>query len=124
KPIGPQLLKEQMFENTDLNQEGKGRGNIFAKPPSEVDLHIEMLVGNHGNMSNGEILQLQISTFEKLLDQAIASGMDEITFIHGSGNGVLKNAIHKKLSKLPGIKFFKDAKKEKFGYGATTVGLG
>ena len=72
-------------------------------------------------MQNSEILNLQITTFETVLENAIATGMEEITFIHGAGNGVLKNSIHKLLSVNKNIKYFKDARKEKFGYGATQV---
>jgi hypothetical protein len=121
KAIDPQVLKEQMFQKHETNE--KEKEQKIGKPLKEVDLHIENLIDNHRNMSNGEILQLQIQTFEKTLDQAIASGMDEIIFIHGAGNGVLKNAIHKILSNSSGIKFYKDARKEKFGYGATIVGI-
>jgi dsDNA-specific endonuclease/ATPase MutS2 len=47
--------------------------------------------------------------------------MDEITFIHGIGNGVLRKEIHKYLSHLGNIKYFQDTQKSRFGYGATLV---
>jgi dsDNA-specific endonuclease/ATPase MutS2 len=103
---------------------GLASKNLRISPaPNIVDLHIEKLVNDFQNMKNAEILELQLKTFEKYLDQAIASGLNEITFIHGAGNGILKNAIHKKLSKMSEIQFYQDAQKEKFGYGATLVGL-
>lgn len=95
----------------------------ISRPAKEVDLHIEKLVNDRSGMSNSQILKLQMETFEKNLDNAIASGMDEIIFIHGTGNGVLRDQIHKSLSKNKLIKFFQDARKEKFGYGATLVRL-
>jgi dsDNA-specific endonuclease/ATPase MutS2 len=49
--------------------------------------------------------------------------MDEIVFIHGVGNGILRMEIHKRLGKHAYVQFFKDAMKEKFGYGATLVKL-
>mgnify|MGYP001801331685 FL=1 len=67
------------------------------------------------------MLELQLTTFEEKLDQAIATGMDEITFIHGVGSGVLRDAIHKRLSTMKNINYFQDAMREKFGYGATRV---
>ncbi len=36
------------------------------------------------------MLRLQMEVFEKNLNYAIATGMDEISFIHGIENGVLK----------------------------------
>jgi dsDNA-specific endonuclease/ATPase MutS2 len=47
--------------------------------------------------------------------------MDEITFIHGAGSGALKNELHRQLGKNQHVQYFKDALKEKFGYGATLV---
>lgn len=91
------------------------------RPPASVDLHIEKLTDDYGLMSNSEMIQLQMKTFESNLNDAIVSGMDEIVFIHGIGNGVLRKNIHKYLSQLKGIKYFKDSQKTNFGYGATTV---
>ncbi|WP_018344066.1 Smr/MutS family protein [Cytophaga aurantiaca] len=95
----------------------------FDEPEAEVDLHIEKLDADWNSLTPMQIMHTQTTTFEKKLDQAIACGMDEITFIHGVGNNVLKNELHKRLSKDKRIDFFKDAKKERFGYGATLVKL-
>lgn len=116
KPIDIHNLKEKIF------QPAEGNHSVGVQPPAKViDLHIDKLVADHSEMSNSEMLDLQLKTFEQALDQAIASGMSEITFIHGIGNGTLKNALHKKLSQEQEIKYYKDAMKEKFGYGATLV---
>ena len=93
----------------------------FPRPPKEVDLHIEKLTKDYDLMSNSEMLKLQLEVFEKNLNYAIAGGMDEISFIHGIGNGVLRKEIHRYLSQLPNIKYFKDTQKSPFGYGATLV---
>ena len=74
-------------------------------------------------MSNSAMLKLQLDTFQDALDRAMAANMHEIVFIHGAGNGILRKEIQKLLSRTPGIKFYEDAKKEKFGYGATLVRL-
>jgi len=95
----------------------------FDEPESEIDLHIEKLDADWNSLTPMQIMHTQTTTFEKKLDQAIVCGMDEITFIHGVGNNVLKNELHKRLSKDKRIDFFKDAKKERFGYGATLVKL-
>ncbi|UJP65007.1 Smr/MutS family protein [Mongoliitalea daihaiensis] len=93
----------------------------FPKPPKEVDLHIEKLTKDHSLMSNSEMLKLQMEVFEKNLNYAIAAAMDEISFIHGIGNGILRKEIHRYLSQLPNIKYFKDTQKSPFGFGATLV---
>jgi hypothetical protein len=121
---GPGTFKvptEQVIENMFSPSEPKP--SVLSKPAKEIDLHIDKLVASSSKMSNSEMLKIQLEAFEKNLDTAIATGMDEIIFIHGVGNGVLRQEIHKLLSKNKLIKFFQDARKEKFGYGATLVRL-
>ncbi len=92
-----------------------------TKPAAVVDLHLEKLTGDTGKLSNTEKLTLQISTFERQLEAAIAAGMNDITFIHGAGQGVLRTELHRRLSKHQNVQYFEDAQKQKFGYGATFV---
>lgn len=93
------------------------------KPTATVDLHIEKLAKEALMMGPPEMLEIQLKTFEIQLENAIAHAMTEITFIHGVGNGVLRDELHRRLGKNPQVKFFQDAQKEKFGYGATRVSL-
>jgi hypothetical protein len=107
--------------NEALNPSKKSPPLEYPRPPKEIDLHIEQLTKEHDLMSNSEMLKLQMEVFERNLNYAIASGMDEISFIHGIGNGVLRKEIHKYLSQLENIKYFQDTQKSRFGYGATLV---
>ncbi|WP_026464878.1 Smr/MutS family protein [Adhaeribacter aquaticus] len=105
-------------------QEAPTEVYTLKAPPHEVDLHIEKLTEiDPALMSNSEMLKLQLRTFQDNLDRALAANMHEIVFIHGTGNGVLRQEIHKILSRNKLIKYFEDARKEKFGYGATMVKL-
>jgi hypothetical protein len=98
-------------------------GPVVA-PPHEFDLHLEALrPDNKEDLSNTAILRLQLDAFEDALSRALATNMHEIVFIHGMGNGVLRKEIHRQLSRNKDIKFFEDARKEKFGFGATLVRL-
>ena len=101
----------------------KPAGPIVA-PPHELDLHLEALrPDNTEELSNTAILRLQLDAFEDALSRALATNMHEIVFIHGMGSGVLRKEIHRQLSRNKDIKFFEDARKEKFGFGATLVRL-
>lgn len=122
KPLDAEKLKEQMFTKNEPIAT-KTATTFVQAPDYEIDLHIENLTKDAPVMDNGEILKLQLNTFENKLENAIASGMSEIIFIHGVGNGVLRTEIHKRLSKNDDIQYFEDARKEKFGYGATSVKL-
>jgi hypothetical protein len=93
----------------------------LEKPGQVVDLHIEKLAADASRLSNDAMLKTQLATFESSLEMAIANGMEEITFIHGAGSGALKNELHRRLGKNQHVQYFKDAQKEKFGYGATLV---
>ena len=93
-------------------------------PPHEFDLHLEALRPDAPeDLSNTAILRLQLDAFEDALSRALATNMHEIVFIHGVGNGVLRKELHRQLSRNKDIKFFEEARKEKFGFGATLVRL-
>ncbi len=121
--IKPEVIKENMLYNNhrqDIPMKTAVPSTI-SKPKMEIDLHIEKLTPHSFSMTNSQILQLQLDTFDKKLDDALVGNFPEVTFIHGVGNGVLRNEIHKRLSKHPHVEYFQDAQKEKFGYGATLV---
>jgi DNA-nicking Smr family endonuclease len=121
KPLNPETLKESLLSP---KEESRAKHQIkLTRPPAQVDLHIEELTDAHDTMNNSEMLGLQLQTFEEKLDQALATGMDEITFVHGVGSGTLRREIQKRLSGMKSILYFQDAQREKFGYGATLVRL-
>jgi hypothetical protein len=112
--IDPQKLKESFFKPAEEKQQ-------VDKPAAEVDLHIEKLRNDYQFLDNSEILNIQLNHFKKMLDAAIVHQMPAIVFIHGAGNGILRNELHKLLGKNQKVQTFMDAQKEKFGYGATRV---
>ena len=96
----------------------------LVAPPHEVDLHFEALRPDApADLSNTAIMREQLDAFEDALSRALATNMHEIVFIHGTGNGTLRKEIHRQLSRNKDIKFFEDAQKAKFGFGATLVRL-
>ncbi len=117
-PVDAAQLQSQLADKLAQNESFK-----LKAPEHEVDLHIEKLTDDHRNMSNSAMLKLQLERFQDALDRAMAANMHEIIFIHGTGTGVLRKEIQKILSRTSGIKYFEDARKEKFGYGATLVRL-
>lgn len=118
EPLNAQTLVEKMFEKNEPEPAVPAK---IERPASVIDLHIEKLTRDFLTLSNTQMIEIQLKTFDTQLEKAIASGMDEITFIHGVGNGVLRTELHRRMSKHKNVKFFEDAQKEKFGYGATKV---
>lgn len=89
---------------------------------AEVDLHIGELVESYAGLSNADMLKIQLDYFGKCLDAAASERLTKIIFIHGVGNGVLKNEIQKRLRNTDGVEFY-DASYGRYGFGATEVFL-
>ena len=87
---------------------------------AEVDLHIGELIDNILGLSSLDMLKIQIDTFKKVLANAIKNDYNKVTFIHGVGNGVLKNAIITELADYEGVEN-RMASISKFGVGAIDV---
>lgn len=88
----------------------------------EVDLHIEELVDNVSGLSNFEMLNIQLEKFDKTLDKAFEGQLKKIIFIHGVGNGRLKQELINRLKHIKGITFH-DAPHKEYGFGATQVNI-
>ena len=113
----PESLKEALFSGRNENRPETG----LRSKNSEIDLHVEKLCAESEGMSSGEILSLQLKCFDKAMDDALLSGQEQLIVIHGVGNGVLRAEIHRRLAMNRNIRHFKDARREKFGYGATEI---
>ena len=89
----------------------------------EVDLHIHELIENTKGLSNKEILEVQMEKVEREMRAAVQSQVKRIIFIHGVGQGVLKQEIARLLSRKFPKYTFQDASYREYGYGATMVVL-
>jgi hypothetical protein len=88
-----------------------------APGEAEVDLHISVLRQEYSNLSAHEILTIQMGYFERMLGSAIAFKFTRVVFIHGIGNGTLKQAIIQRLAEYEDIEF-RSASFAKYGNGA------
>lgn len=87
----------------------------------EVDLHINQLVESVVGMSNRDILERQMRVFESELEAAIQNREREVVFIHGIGNGTLKEKLRKTLETDYPVCSYEDASYKDYGFGATLV---
>jgi hypothetical protein len=102
----------------------KHDGNLLRKyglsgVNSIVDLHIESLIEYPEGYSNSELIRIQLNHFRSELDKAMVAKMRSIVFIHGVGNGKLKDAIISELKELQ--LNYRPADFSKYGIGATEV---
>lgn len=92
-------------------------------PParSVVDLHIEKLTDSWKQLSNSEILDLQLREFENWYELAVAHHQPTLIIIHGVGSGRLRNEIHDALRLKREVKSFINQYHPSYGYGATEI---
>jgi len=72
-------------------------------------------------MRNAEIINYKIDTFRKIMDENLRNKGKKIVFIHGKGEGILRQALMKELSHSYKGHDVQDASFREYGYGATQV---
>jgi hypothetical protein len=91
---------------------------------SVVDLHIEKITDSYKHLTNFEIVSLQLKTFEKFYDLAVAHRQPNLIIIHGVGEGKLRDEIHQILKTKSEVKSFVNQYHHLYGYGATEIWFG
>ncbi|MET7028022.1 Smr/MutS family protein [Sediminicola luteus] len=91
-----------------------------SAPKMEVDLHIHQLVPSNRGMSNYEILNIQLDAAKRQLEFAMGKRIQKVVFIHGVGEGILKEELYYLFKRYENVKYY-DADYQKYGLGATEV---
>ncbi|WP_299526646.1 Smr/MutS family protein [Winogradskyella sp.] len=89
-------------------------------PKFEVDLHIHQLTDSTKGMTSFDMLNLQLNTARQQLEFAIRKRIPKMVFIHGVGEGVLRQELETLLGRYNNIIFY-DADYKTYGLGATEV---
>ena len=133
--ISPEAALEAVSDNVLIEKQGFRTKNKKAEEVKEtpliqkhkiadreavVDLHIGELVDNITGLSGRDMLDIQMKYFKKALESAIVNDYEKVTFIHGVGNGVLKNEIIREIDNYEGIEG-RMASITKFGVGAIDI---
>ena len=116
-------IRESMPAPSDSTHREK-RSIIFSHQTEPrkavVDLHIHELIEDPSNLQKTEILEFQKGYFIRCLDDAIGNNFLNVVFIHGVGNGILRNILSDHLKKTGDIEWF-DAPMALYGIGAIEV---
>ena len=122
--VDPRQLKQQLFQK-------KGQEISASRPlvrPSEknngtivVDLHADEILETTKGMEAVDILNYQLDVFRKKLQEYASKKGTRIVFIHGKGEGVLRQAIIHDLRYRFKQYTYQDASFQEYGYGATQV---
>lgn len=116
------LTEEDISAITGAKEEPKVEVKRANSPDLvEIDLHIHELLEDTRGLAHHELLEIQMGRFRNELETAIANGTRRIVFIHGVGNGTLKQELRKELTTKYKKYYFQDASFKEYGYGATMV---
>lgn len=119
-----QIIKEKQASDEHVKKISQKYKAQTDAPLVEVDLHIHEILDEFKGMSNAEILHVQMNHFHSELEKAIKDKVKKIVFIHGVGNGTLKQEVRKELGTKYKKYQFVDASFKEYGFGATMVMLG
>lgn len=119
--VSPQELQEAMMSK---QPERAKRQRIEKKEKSktiEIDLHAHEVLETTAGLDNADILEFQLKIFRDTMEENKKKKGQRIVFIHGKGEGVLKNAIAEELKKNYKNTTHQDASFQEYGFGATMV---
>lgn len=127
--IDPEKLKKEMLNKATADRtSGAAQPAAAAKgrqqeknAPVVVDLHAGELLDTTSGLSAADILNYQMDTFRKTLEQYAKQPGRRIVFIHGKGEGILRHAIINELRYRYKRYQYQDASFQEYGYGATQV---
>lgn len=147
KPVRPlsidaSALKQEMYGNSNRSAvekkphndgdsyvrryESKRGGNPFiAKRRDDdaviIDLHANSLLETTAGMTAADILSYQTETIRKTMEKYKQEKGKRIIFIHGKGEGVLRQTLIHELNYRYKTCRYQDASFQEYGYGATQV---
>lgn len=119
KKLKQEMMQKAASDSRPLKQTAPKTGN--TNEPVVIDLHAHELLDTTAGMSSSEILNYQLDVFRKTIEEYKKKKNCKLIFIHGKGDGILRNAIitelRHKYRNLP----YQDASFQEYGYGATQV---
>jgi len=125
KPINVDAdnLKEEILSKKHIEEHEKPQPARKVNPnePLEINLHIDSLLDSTNGMNNKEMLDYQMKTFNEVMQSNLQNKERKIVFIHGKGNGVLRQQILQELKHKYKTCTWQDASFQQYGFGATLV---
>ncbi len=115
------LLQRQKPQHVSKPGPAKSKSSKPSSAPLVVDLHASELLDSTAGLSPADILNYQVDTFSKVMDSNLRNYGRKIVFIHGKGDGVLRQALMKELTHRYKGHDVQDASFAEYGFGATQV---
>ncbi len=120
-PLDTNQLKQQMYKDKKVLVNTPSKTKHKDDGITVVDLHINELLETTAGMSSADILSYQMDVFRKTMKENANKKGQKIVFIHGKGEGVLRQAIIHELNYRYKRCPYQDASFQEYGYGATQV---
>lgn len=124
RTAAPEELRRAMMEKSRSEAPAQPKPHRKPQPGRnilEIDLHATELLDTTAGMSPAEILNYQIDYFRRIMDENLSFPGRRIVFIHGNGEGVLRQALQKELNYRYKGHDVADASFREYGFGATMV---
>ena len=122
REIDPQQLKSAIKEKERPAHSPKACSPQQAVSNRiEIDLHCHEILETTAGMESKDILEYQLDIFRKTMEEYKLRKGQKIIFIHGKGEGVLRQRIIWELQTKYKRHQHQDASFKQYGYGATMV---
>jgi len=109
-----EMKAQNLTPVTALKKESPRYDTAGITPSSEAVFQLDL---------RGYRLEEALEVLEKQIDSCLISGMYEFSVIHGFGEGVLQNGVHRFLRSSPVVADFHFAHPDQGGFGKTHVSL-
>lgn len=122
--VNAEQMKEALLKKNADERMASSPARKAEKPKNgilEIDLHIHELLDRPEGLSNKEMLDCQLKEFRRVMDGNLKNKGQKIVFIHGKGEGVLRNELLKELKRAYKGCTYQDASFREYGFGATMV---
>lgn len=127
KPMKPLFVDAQQLKENMFHKSSEPVARPLVTParkeggPLIVDLHADEILETTSGMNASDILNYQLDVFRKTLQEHAKKKGTKIVFIHGKGEGVLRQALINDLRYRFKTYTYQDASFQEYGYGATQV---
>ena len=119
--VDAKRLKEQMYKEEKVVANTSKKKSKTDDGTLVVDLHADEVLETTAGMNSADILHYQMDIFKKTMDENRKKKGLKIIFIHGKGEGVLRQTIIHELNYRYKSCTYQDASFQEYGYGATQV---
>ena len=114
--IGVKLKDIMLIDQPKPSKKPKstGYGSLYRKKSQNISTSVDV---------RGKNLDDAVMDVEKYIDDAFISGLEEVTVIHGRGEGILRKGLQDMFKRNSNVKSFRKGTFDEGGDGVTVLKL-